>query len=491
MIRLKKILITATVISTLGLTQSCTKGFEELNIDPNRIDKVTPGSLLTPTIYDMSNYFTVRSYDFTWEIMQVGLSYGSFQGSTGGVHRYEITENSGNGTWNNCYRALRNLNEMEVASEAYNAPIYKAVAKTFRAYVAGILTDAFGDVPFSEALKAEQNITQPVFDTQESIYMSLIAGLKEANEIYKAGGVMTGTDLLYNNDINKWRKFNNSLLMRLLMRLSKRTELNTLSELRNIINNPSEYPVFMSNADAALVKISGQSPYDYAWARRQDFSTFHAMSSFFVDLTNELEDPRRELFMNRASRLVDGVVVDLGFKGIQSAHSGDESQFDYSPSTPNADLMVHTALGTEIIEVIMSYAEVELIKAEIAILDGAMDKAEEAYNKAVVAGITQWKNAVLPDGYVETPAVKFDGTLEQVYTQKYLALLFNDYQQWFEYRRTGYPELPKTPYMLHGGEMPKRFLYHLDVRRFNAENYRIASERIGGDDILTKVWWEK
>lgn len=469
----------------------CTKGFEELNIDPNRIDKVTPGSLLTPTIYLMSNYFTVRNYDFTWEIMQVGLPYQTFQGSTGGVHRYEITENSGNGTWNTCYRALRNLAEMDKAADDYNAPIYKAVASTLRAYVGGILTDAFGDVPFSEALKAEEGITQPRFDTQEEIYTSLMNGLREANQIYQQGGVMNGTDILYNNNLTRWRKFNNSLLMRMLLRLSKRTELNTLDELRTMIANPAEFPVFESNADAALVRITGQSPYDYAWARRQDYSNFHAMSSFFVDLTNELEDPRRALFMNRATRLENGSLVDIGYRGIPSAHSGDESQFDFNPSTPNADLMVHTDIGTEIIEVIMSYAEVELIKAEIAVKDGNMEAAKTAYDKAVVAGITQWINGAVPAGYLNQPSVAFDGTLEQIYTQKYLALLYNDYQQWFEYRRTGYPELPKTPFMFHNGEMPKRFLYHIDVRRFNPENYREVSQRIGGDDILTKVWWER
>jgi len=75
--------------------------------------------------------------------------------------------------------------------------------------------------------------------------------------------------------------------------------------------------------------------------------------------------------------------------------------------------------------------------------------------------------------------------------QKYIALFYNDYQQWFEYRRTGYPELPKTEYMLHDGVMPTRFMYPTEIRRSNPTNYQEAANRIGGDDIMTKVWWEK
>lgn len=153
--------------------------------------------------------------------------------------------------------------------------------------------------------------------------------------------------------------------------------------------------------------------------------------------------------------------------------------------------MVHTTLGTEIIEVIMSYAEVEFIKAEVALQTGDQAAAKTAYEKGVAAAITQWKGGVFPATYFNNPKAAFNGTLEQILTQKYLALFFNDYQQWFEYRRTGFPKLPKTQYMLHDGVMPTRFMYHNDVRRFNPQNYKVAAERIGGDDVMTKVWWEK
>jgi len=485
---MKKIIIYLTVLSTLASLGSCNKGFEELNTDPNRIEKVTPGSMLSPVIYGMSTYFTVRSYNFTWQIMQVGLPNPS---AANGVHRYDVNESAGNGTWNTGYQWLRNLKEMEEAADVYEQPIYKAVSATLQAYIVGILTDSFGDIPFSEALGAEMGVTQPRFDTQEEIYSKLIQQLEEANKIYAEGGTMTGSDLLYNGDSNKWRKFNNSILMRLLLRASNRPEMNSYERLSTIINNPEEYPVFTSNSDAALVKISGLAPFDYAWGRRQDYVNFEVMSEFFVDMLNRLEDPRRGLFMTKAQRLEGDQYIDLGYKGIPSAHSGDESQFNFNPSTPNGDLMVFTELGTEILEVIMTYAEVEFIKAEVALKAGDLESAKQAYEKGVTAAITQWKNGVVPDQYLESAEVKFDGTFEQVMNQKYIALFFNDYQQWFEYRRTGYPVLPTTEFMLHDGKMPTRFMYHNDVRRFNPQNYEEAAERIGGDNVHTKVWWEK
>ncbi|MGK6351230.1 SusD/RagB family nutrient-binding outer membrane lipoprotein [Parapedobacter sp. DT-150] len=484
----KKLYSVLGAVTLWAFAPSCTKNFEELNIDPNRIDKVTPGSLLTPTIYGMGTYFTVRSYDFTWQLMQVGLPNPSV---ALGLHRYDLSETAGNGTWNTCYTWLRNIPEMQEAAITYNQPMYQAVAYTLQAYIMGILTDSFGDVPFSEALKAADGVNQPKFDTQEEIYTALIASLEEANTIYAGEGIMDGADLLYNNDKAKWRKFNNSLLMRLLLRLSKRTEFDSYNRIQNMINNPETYPIFESNADAALVTITGNPPYNYAWGRRQDYVNFETMSSFFVDLLNELNDPRRPLFMTQASEMVNGQPQQIGYKGIPSAHSGDASQFNYNPSTPNGNLMIYDAIGTPIKEVIMSYAEVEFIKAEVALHFSDLEASKAAYEKAVTAAITQWNGGQMPADYFDNEAAAFDGTLEQIMTQKYLGLFFNDYQQWFEYRRTGFPVLPKTEYMLHDGVMPTRFMYHNDVRRFNPENYQIAAERIGGDDVMTKVWWEK
>lgn len=482
--KIKHISIALLLSAIVGL-QGCTKNFDEINTDPNKVENVTPSALITPTVYGMSTYFTLRSNDFTWEIMQTGLANPS---AANGVHRYYFTETSGDGTWNTCYRYLRNIREMESAAETSGQAVYKAVATTLKAYIAGLLTDSFGDVPMSEALRAEEHINQPKFDKQEQIYADMIAALETANTLYAGEEAMTGSDLLYNNKKELWRKFNNSLLLRYYLRQSKR--IPAAAKIKNILDNPAQYPIFTSNEDAAIVKVTGLSPYDYAWGRRQDYVNFTAMAEFFVDNLNTLNDPRRPFIMTEATEMVNGKPVKIGYKGIPAGHSGDLSAYKFNPSTPNGDLMYPEAVGTPIQEILMPYSEVEFIKAEVYLSLGMDTEAQTAYEKGVRASIEQYGGKV-PADYFTNEAAKFNGTLERIMLQKYLGLFMVDYQQWFEYRRTGYPKLPKTPYMFYDGVMPTRFMYKNEVRRFNPDNYAKAVEQMGGDDFHTKVWWEK
>lgn len=476
------------VLLGTSLTVVSCNHFEDMNIDPNNVETIAPGSLMAPLLYDMGTFSSNRSYDFTWQLMQVGLPYPA---TALGVHRYDITPTAGNGTWNKGYTWLRSIREMELAATDSASYIYQAVTKTLRAYTAGMLTDAFGDIPFTEAMKYDEGITTPVFDEQQDIYNALISGLEEANEIYTGTDTsrMEGNDILYGTSTKKWQKFNNSLLMRMLLRTSKRAEMDAYNRLREIIEDPEKYPVFTNNSEAAILKINGLSPFEYAWNRHQDYTLNEVKAEFFVDMLNAYGDPRRPFFMSKATA-TDG--TDLGYKGIPAAHA-PTATFPFTPSIPNSDLMVPRSPGTVIHEIIMSYAEVEFIKSEVYLHFGDLDKAEEAYKKGTIAGITQWVGISSPgDAYFENPLTAFNGTLERIMNQKYLALYMCDYQQWFEYRRTGFPVLPKTEHMLLDGEMPKRFMYHDRLPITNPENYRIAVDKLEhGDSPLSKVWWEK
>lgn len=472
------------------LVNSSCSHFEEMNTDPNNIDRVVPGSLITPLIYDMATYGANRSYDFTWQLMQVGFPYPA---TATGVHRYDITPTAGNGTWNKCYTWLRSIKEIESSAITAGQPIYQAVAKTLEAYTVSILTDAFGDVPYSEAIMLDEGISLPKFDTQRDIYVTLIHKLEEANTLYAtAEGEMTGSDLLFDNNRANWQKFNNSLLMRLLLRTSKKAEMDSYDRLLAIINAPDTYPVFTSNEEAAIVKIDGQSPFEYGWGRRQDYTLNETKAEFFVDLLNGLEDPRRPYFMSRASSIPPG--TDLGYRGIPAGHD-PATTFTFTPSIPNPDLMIPESPGTVIHEIILPYAEVEFIKSEVYLHFGDLVKAEEAYTKGTTAAITHWSGdpaPTIPTDYFDNPLASFDGTLERIMTQKYLALYMCDFQQWFEHRRTGFPVLPKTPHMLNDGEMPKRFMYHDRLTITNPENYKEAADKLEfGDSPLSRVWWEQ
>ncbi|MBS9525224.1 SusD/RagB family nutrient-binding outer membrane lipoprotein [Litoribacter alkaliphilus] len=466
----------------LGLGSfSCVYDFDELNTNPNLVDRISPGTLLNPIIYGVSSFNTSRADAFTFQLMQVALPFPS---AAGGVHRYDITEAAGNSTWNTYYRWLINIKEMEASAIENQDPNYEAIALTLRAWVYSLLTDSFGDVPFHEASRAEDGILRAKFDGQEEIYAALLEGLERANSLYDLQRSMIfGEDILFQNNVSKWQKFTNSLHLRLLMRISNREETGALSKMAQIIQQPEQYPVFNSSDDSAILRITGVAPNLSPWGRAIDFTTFRAMSEFFIDNLNELEDPRRSKFSIQA-RDLDGQTA-IGFKGIPSGYISNESAFEFIPSNHNIALV-----QVPMISLIMTYAEVEFIKAELAQKGVISSNPEAHYQAGVEAAMNHW-GIDLPLGYFDNPAASYDGTLERVMLQKYLALYFNDYQQWFEYRRTGYPVLPKQPGMLNNQQVPVRFRYPVDVQIHNRSNYQEAVARMGGDDINTKVWWEK
>lgn len=469
------------LISCCLFSLSCTKNFEKINTDPNRIDKISPGTLLNPIIYEVAAFNTLRADDFTFGIMQVMIPFPS---AAGGVHRYDIGENAGNSTWNTYYRWLINIKEMRNSAIAAEDPNYEAIAMTLNAWVYSNLTDAFGDVPMTEAVRGDEGVFRPRFDKQSDIYPRLIADLDSANAKFVTNRAMVfGTDILYNNNVTNWKRFCNSLRMRLLLRVSKRAEMDSWTKLAQMVNDATKYPVFTKNDEAAVLKITGVVPNVSPWGRSIDFTTFRASAEFFVDSLNAWNDPRRAKWMSQA-RAMDGT-TQIGFKGIPAGYAGSDNQFQYLPS--NFLVALATAPMTS---VIMTYAEVEFIKAELAQRGVTTGDAKSHYEKGVKAAIEQW-GAVIPADYFTNPSAAYDGTLERIMMQKYYALFFNDYQQWYEYRRTGLPVMPVQDGMLNNKIVPVRYRYPVPVQISNGENYDEAVEWMGGDNINIKVWWEK
>jgi len=477
---MKKIKNTIIIILLAGMTISCTQGFEELNENPNLITEVSPGTLLNPIIYGIASQNALQSVDVTFNLMQVSLPFPSI---TGGLHRYDVSNNIGNTAWNNSYKWLNNIKEMRMASAKAGDVNYEAVALTLNALVYANLTDLFGPVPMTEAVRGEDGILYPKYDKQEFIYETLLADLERANSLYDTSRAMIyAEDILFQNKVASWKKFTNSLQMRLLLRISNRSETKAFEKLTYMIEHPEIYPVFTTTAEGAILKVTGVSPNMSPWGRPQDFNLNIKMASFFIDNLNTLEDPRRAVIATGATALVTN--APIGFKGITSGYAGADSQFKYNAST-----LLNTQAQNPMQIFIMTYAEVEFIKAEMA-QRGYVADAAGHYIKGVKSAIEQVK-AVVPATYFDNVLAQYDGTLERIMLQKYYALYFTDYQQWFEYRRTGLPVLPTTTAMLNNGIMPSRFTYPDNQQIKNTANYQEAIQMIGGDNINSKVWWDK
>ena len=154
---MKTIKTFSILLILLSLTLGSCDNFTELNKDPNRIDKVTPGALLNPILYNLAVFNWNRSNSFTMELMQVSLPTNS----SGGVSRYNFSDNAGSSTWDTYYLWLNNIKEMETLAITFNDPNYQAVALTLRSWVMELLADSFGDVPMAEASNGSDGIFQP------------------------------------------------------------------------------------------------------------------------------------------------------------------------------------------------------------------------------------------------------------------------------------------------------------------------------------------
>ncbi|WP_262919241.1 SusD/RagB family nutrient-binding outer membrane lipoprotein [Niabella hibiscisoli] len=285
------------LLGTLLLTfvlQSCTKRYDEINTNPNLQPVVSPEQLFAPALVNILSINMSRNYSFNNELMQVTVNMGDGDGK---VFRYDIRTTWGTQPWNNLYLQLTNLkNVYSIAdtSSRYKNDSYKGVSIILQSWVYSILTDTYGDIPYSESnlgrLEDGAN-RRPKFDKQKDIYMAIYDSLEVANKILEQSKdtITSNSDPVFKGDITKWRKFGNALYMRLLLRLSGKSEVAAavVSKFQNIINNPVQYPIISSNSESAILRWSGSavaaepmsSPFNSM--RVQDFRS-PGLGEFFI-----------------------------------------------------------------------------------------------------------------------------------------------------------------------------------------------------------------
>jgi len=485
-IRLLTWLLSAAVaVATLP---ACTKGFEEMNINPNQNPNVVPETLLAPALTDVVKRNMDRAMRLTNELMQVHVS----RQDNDEVHRYVIRPAEADYMWNGWYTQLTDFRDMYRSAQVTNNQTFMGIALICEVWTFSLLTDTFGDVPYSEAIAGRQGILQPKFDRQQDIYQDLFRKLEEANERLKSNVNLTADqamlDPLYQGNALKWRKFGNSLYLRLLLRVSRKTDaiangMSPQAKLRDLVNiNAANYPLIASNAESAILRWTGTAPYQSAFQtwRTADFNAFSSLSEFFVNNLVEWNDPR----LPRWATLYNGT-----YEGIPSGY--EVNRIPVAKSTYPSALMTEPLLGN-----ILNYPEVQLNLAEAALRGWIMGDAKTYYETGTANGITLWGYTVpttyFTSGDVEWQAgSNFERKLDQIHLQKYYALFFTDFQQWFEYRRTGHPVLPLGPGLRNNRLMPARLNYPLYVQSLNQQNYQAAVASQGPDDINTKVWWQQ
>ncbi|GLU52687.1 SusD/RagB family nutrient-binding outer membrane lipoprotein [Dyadobacter frigoris] len=475
---------------------SCTDGFEKLNTDPNRPTEITPGVMLGQLQYQIVNSTINASRNFTHELMQVDAPRASAGG--GGLHRYLV--NPGAGVWSNFYTYLNDIQDIYTISEKLGENNYKAIALVYKSWSYSILTDLYGDVPYFEATKALEGNFKPSFDKQKDIYIQILKDLETANNLFDETKALTyAGDMLYNANavssgknpgILKWKKFCNSLRLRLLLRLSKKEgEINVKDQITAILADPAKNPVFTANTDEAIFRYPGTFPFynPFYNARQVDWRDGNYYTKFYIDKMNLINDPRRAAWATQVKSGTENI-----YKGIESGYASTLEYAVGSNSSYADALKTLPQLG-----VMMTLAEVEFIKAELALKGYTTGStSEKHYESGITASMIQW-GVTMPAGFLKQAGVVFDVNsaadkqLEQIILQKYYAYFFVDYQSWFEKRRTGFPVLPRGAGIPAENKFPYRVPYPTYLQSLNPQALAGAVASMGGDNSDIRVWWDK
>jgi hypothetical protein len=376
----------------------------------------------------------------------------------------------------------------------------------------------------------------------------------------KSAGTYTGidpsVDLMYGGDPAKWRKMANSLMLRYYMRLSTKLPAYAKAGIEEIVNTPGTYPIFTSEEDDASMGFEGTYDTD-AWPAAIAFdnseSNFNRIQlcAGFRDVLVDYSDPRLGVWFNKvrtqievsyaqspeADIVVDGVRylhpdsmavkgwvvydrdnwtadVDAGkvlvdtmeYAGMPIASStGDGSGWNLNPNVIQGGLNVHNSAladmyketnGDMLQARLISYAEVSFILAEAAQKGWSVGSQQAWYENGVKASFNTWDLGDDADAYLAGSKVAYDGSLEQIMTQKWIANWTVAHESWADWRRTGFPSLTLGP-IAKRDAMPIRYLYGNDEKDRNNDNYKAAIENLvetehtaedGKDSSWSKMW---
>ena len=457
-------------IASLFLFASCTKNFEEINTNPNYPDIAPSSNVFAYVIQRTTGLF--GSTEMTFPASYVGhISQGLYPDES----RY-IGESPS--IWSSVYRTIMaNLNFVIKQAEDEGNNNLLAASMVLRAYVMQMVVDAYGPVPYTQAGLGSDGLIQPIYDNEEDIYSDLISQLETANGLFnKTSGKYIGDgDLLYFDDIDKWKKFCNSLHLRLAIRISNVDETTASAEISKIINDPTTYPIFESSDDNAFLTYPG-GDWDDPWYAAYSTTSDAWMAKPLIDALLNFDDPRLEFY---ADTMRDGTYegLEIGIN-LDKAYSKPDESF------------IKNQEGTVYL---MKYSEVEFIKAEAAerVFISSIT-AKDAYENAITASCEEFDiSAADITSYLAVPGVAWNDDVNQIYTQKWISLYRQSWEAWAEMRRTDVPALGPAVNSNFSGHnrTPFRFAYPESEKTLNSAN---IPSFVNEDDNYWgyQVWWD-
>jgi len=516
---------------------ACTKSqLDQINTDPTKSSgsNYDPNYLLSTAQF---NYANIGYYQLLYEstMMQVLAStYNYYNNGDKYINAANFTDYQGK-IFDQGYTQSSTIRQMQRLANQKDAYTYANLINIGDIMVVLILqrvTDMYGDVPYSQANKSEQGIKYPVYDRQEDIYKAMLSDLENAINKLDPAKPKPTADLIYRGDINKWKKFGYSLMLRLAMRLTKVDP----EMAQKWAEKASAGGTLADVTDNALVQTdasnyNSQNGTSIALRTLSDYREVR-WSKTFIDQLKKDKDPRLDVISEVPQPgLANSVNENLAGNKDTSVQMGLANGYDLlggatdirnSPGYTGASgsgsdiaplgkysrpvTSVYLKLGGP--NFIMTYGETEFLLAEAKLrgwnisgstadhyINGINAAFQSMAQLDVQATIETSKiNAYLFSHPLDQSSK--EKTLEAINTQYWLITgsTFNFIENWLNWKRSGYPVLIPVNYPgnVTGGTIPRRMIYLSTEILNNTVNYQAAVARLQGGDALTgRVWWDQ
>lgn len=474
---MKKLII---ALFSSALIYSCSdEQYSDLNRDPNNPTTTRSEALFTSAIKSLSDQMT--STNVNTNVYRLFAQYWTETTYVDESNYDLVTRNIPANHWSELYRdVLFDLKDakkvVESESQGTELESKKAMITVLEVYTWQQMVDTFGDIPYSEALMGSEK-PSPKYDNAKEIYKDLFVRLDDAISKLGANGYASA-DVIYQGDMSKWRKFANSLKLRLAMRVSDVADMSALSKQK--AQEAVTAGVFGSNADNANIQYEAATPntnplwVDLVQSGRSDF----VASNTIVNIMNTLSDPRRSEYFDQ----------NLGAGLYVGGPYGDNNSFS---SYTHVGPKMHdpTFRG-----VLLDYSEVQFMLAQAAAMSYTVSgTAESYYNNGITASMQEWGvSASNISTYLSNPSVSYSTASgdwrQKIGKQFWLAMYNRGFEGWTVWRQFNSPtfNLP----VVSGLPVPSRYTYPISEQNLNGTNYAAAATAIGGDLMTTKLFWD-
>jgi hypothetical protein len=479
--------ITTLALALVLMISSCNKfeDFGTTNINPAATNTPITSALLTnvlsgvggyaaingPALY--CQYFSETQYpELSLYVANLATPSGAYAGVLYDLQNIIIT-NTDEATKANAALAGANANQI-------------AIARILKAYIFWNLTDRWGDIPYSEAMKGEPDVA---YDTQESIYKDMIKELTEAVAQFTTGAAIVG-DIAYGGDVAKWKKLANSMRMLMALRLSKQyTGASDYAATQFKAALADAAGSISTNADNFKLAYPGgnfKNPNYSRYDGRKDYGESQTMADLLSSLSN---DGRQAAFGATAAGAASSKGVPFG-RVRTFIDPWCQQNTDYCYVLAPSKRLETSPL------VIIGAAHVLLARAEAADKGWTSENASTVYTAGINASFEQWGVGAPAAAYFNNANVALGaaGTnLKQIATQQWIAWYPDGCQGWATWRRTNYPALTPAP---DAGNTPKviprRYCYATSDYALTKAGVEAAVARLsGGDKLDSRVWWDK